>query len=312
MKLSELVDLRERLKSAFFLDPVLASVDNLRLNLGIASQGASEEYSSMMADLIKDYRDIRTSILAPNERVQQIIDTINAEINAKSSVFFLNNYEEELKYEDPVNIRKIRVMYIPSQVQQEIESRVAQYSTWKYPALEIGCRDGEWTKFLVASDPLYLADEHQEFINATISNYAPEYQRRVRSYIIDNDEYGVLPQNQFNLVFSWNHLNYKTLESVKKILKQVYNLLRPGGVFMFSYNNGDLPAGAAYAESYFMSYIPKSMLIPVCQQLGYEVVYSQDHEPAVSWVELKKPGELFTVKGHQALGIIKEKNNQIN
>jgi SAM-dependent methyltransferase len=108
-------------------------------------------------------------------------------------------------------------------------------------------------------------------------------------------------------VFSWNHFNYKTLDSIKKVLRQVYNLLRPGGVFMFSYNNGDLPDGAAYAENYFMSYVPRSMLIPVCQQLGFEITYAQDYEPAVSWLELKKPGELFTVKGHQALGIIKEK-----
>jgi SAM-dependent methyltransferase len=308
MKLSELVDLRERLKASFFLDPVLASVDNLRLNLGIASQGASEEYSGMLNDLIKDYRDIRTSILAPTERVQQIIDAINAEINAKSSAFFLNNYEEELRYEDPNNIRRVRVMYIPAHVQQEIEGRIALYSNWKYPALEIGCRDGEWTRFLVASDPLYLADEHQEFLDAAISSYAPEYQRRVRPYRIVNDEYSILPQRQFNLIFSWNHFNYKTLDSVKKILRQIHSLLRPGGVFMFSYNNGDLPAGAAYAENYFMSYIPKSMLVPACQQMGFEVVYSQDYEPAVSWLELRRPGELFTVKGHQAMGVIKEKS----
>ena len=307
MKLSELVDLRERLKSSFYLDPVLASVDNLRLNLGIASQGASEDYSGMLNDLIKDYRDIRTAVLAPTDRVQQIIDAINSEINAKSSAFFLTNYEEELRYEDPANIRKIRVMYIPPHVQQEIESRISQYSNWKYPALEIGCRDGEWTRFLVASDPLYLADEHQEFLDTAISSYAPEYQRRVRPYLITNEEYGILPQKQFNLIFSWNHFNYKTLESVKKILRQVYNILRPGGVFMFSYNNGDLPAGAAYAESYFMSYIPRSMLVPACQQLGFEIVYAQDHEPAVSWLEIRKPGELFTVKGHQAMGVIKEK-----
>jgi SAM-dependent methyltransferase len=307
MKLSELVYLRERLKSSFFLDPVLSSIDNLRLNIGLASQGASEDYSGMLGDLITDYRDIRTSVLAPTERVQQIIDKINAEINAKSSIFFLDNYELELQYDGPTSIRKVRVMYIPGQIQQEIENRIALYSSWKYPALEIGCRDGEWTNFLVASDPLYLADEHQEFLDVTIGNYAPEYQRRIRPYVITNDEYGILPQKQFNLVFSWNHFNYKSLDSIKKVLRQVYNLLRPGGVFMFSYNNGDLPDGAAYAESYFMSYVPKSMLIPACQQLGFEITYSQDYEPAVSWLELKKPGELFTVKGHQALGLIKEK-----
>ena len=74
---------------------------------------------------------------------------------------------------------------------------------------------------------------------------------------------------------------------------------------LFTYNNCDIPAAAGYAENYFMSYVPKSMLIPLCESLGFEVVQTQDFEPAVSWIELKKPGTLTTVKASQALGEIK-------
>jgi SAM-dependent methyltransferase len=146
---------------------------------------------------------------------------------------------------------------MPGQLQQEVESRINIYTNWKYPALEIGCRDGEWTKLLVAADPLYVTDQHQDFLDTAIRDYTPEYQRRIRPYLIKDSDYGILPQHQFNFVFSWNHFNYKSLDTLKKTLKQVYNLLKPGGVFMFSYNNGDLPAAAAYAENYFMSYIPQ-------------------------------------------------------
>lgn len=307
MKLSELVDLRERLKTAFFLDPVTDSIDNLRLNLGLVNQNVEQRYSEQLDGLIKEYRDLRQAVQQPTEKVQQIIDEINKEINTKSTPFFLENYELELHYEIPDNIRKIRVMYIPDQVQTEIEARIAQRVDWKYPTLEIGCRDGEWTKHLIAGDPLYLTDVHQDFLDSSVKDYPVEYQRRTRPYLIKNGDYSILPQKQFNFVFSWNHFNYKSLDTLKQSFKQIFNLLRPGGVFMFSYNNGDLPAGAAYAESYFMSYIPKSMLVPMCQMLGFEVVYSRDYEPAVSWLELRKPGELTTVKGHQALGVIKEK-----
>lgn len=306
MKLSELVELRERLKQAFYLTPVQESIDNLRLNLGLVNQTVGANYSKDIDEVIQSYRDLRASISAPTEKVQSIIDSINNEINTKASPFFLDNYEMELHYEVPENIRRVRVMYIPDNVRTEIESRIALRTSWKYPALEIGCRDGEWTKLLVAGDPLYLTDVHQEFLDSAINDYPPEYQRRTRPYLIKNNDYSILPQKQFGFVFSWNHLNYKSIDSIRETLKQVYNLLRPGGVFMFSYNNGDLPAGAAYAESYFMSYVPKSMLLPVCQQAGFEIVHTKDYEPAVSWVELQKPGELETVKGHQALGIIKE------
>lgn len=307
MKLSELVELRERLKTAFFLDPVLASVDDLRLNLSLVNQNLAPNYSEMLDGLIKDYRDIRSNIQTPTNRVIEIVDEINKEISSKSSHFFLNNYEEELNYEDPDNIRRVRVMYIPGQIHQDVESRINLYSDWKYPGLEIGCRDGEWTKYLVACDPLYLVDTHQDFLDKTINQYQAEYQRRLRTYLINNNDYGTLPQKQFNFVFSWNYFNYKSLETMKHTLKQVYNLLKPGGVFMFSYNNGDLPSAAAYAESYFMSYMPKSMLLPLAQNLGFEILLSRDYEPAVSWLEIRKPGELSTVKGHQALGTILKK-----
>jgi len=305
MKLSELVELRERLKQAFYLTPVHDSIDNLRLNLGLVNQTAGKDYAGDIDAVIQMYRDLRVSVTAPSENVQNIIDAINREINTKASPFFLDNYEQELIYEVPENIRRIRVMYIPDSVQKEIESRIALRTDWKYPTLEIGCRDGEWTRYLVAGDPLYLTDVHQEFLDSAIKDYPIEYQRRTRPYLIKNGDYSILPQNQFGFIFSWNYFNYLTVDSIKSALKQAYSLLRPGGVFMFSYNNGDMPAGAAYAESYFMSYVPKSLLIPACQQAGFEIVYSKDCEPAISWVELQKPGELSTVKAHQALGIIK-------
>ena len=306
MKLSELVELRERLKQAFYLNPVHDSIDNLRLNLGLVNQTVGKDYTGEIDKVIQLYRDLRVAVTAPSENVQNIIDEINREINTKASPFFLDNYEQELVYEVPDNIRRIRVMYIPDSVQVEIEARIGLRTDWKYPALEIGCRDGEWTRYLVAGDPLYLVDVHQEFLDSAIKDYPAEYQRRTRPYLIKNGDYSILPQQQFGFVFSWNYFNYLTIDSIKDALKQVYNLLRPGGVFMFSYNNGDIPAGAAYAESYFMSYVPKSLLIPACQQAGFDVVYSKDCEPAISWVELQKPGELTTVKAHQALGIIKQ------
>jgi SAM-dependent methyltransferase len=118
-----------------------------------------------------------------------------------------------------------------------------------------------------------------------------------------------LPKGQFNLVFSWNFFNYLTLNNIKKYLVQIYDLLRPGGVFIFTFNNGDLSAGAAYAENYYMSYVPKSMLVPVCEELGFEVLHTQDLEPALSWLEIRKPGELQTVKVSQALGKIARRIN---
>ena len=114
-----------------------------------------------------------------------------------------------------------------------------------------------------------------------------------------------LPLNQFNFVFSWNFMNYASLDTIKEYLKIVKELLRPGGVFMFSYNDGDRPAGAAMAENFFMTYVPKHMLIPMCESLGFEVVNQRTRDVSISWIEIRKPGELTTTKAHQVLGEVK-------
>ena len=201
MKLSELVELRERLKQAFYLNPIYDSIDNLRLNLGLVNQTVGGNYVNDIDEVIQLYRDLRVEVNIPSKNIQSIIDKINQEINTKASPFFLDNYEQELIYEVPENIRRIRVMNIPNSGQTEIESRISLRTDWKYPALEIGCRDGEWTKLLVAGDPLYLIDVHQEFLDSAIKDYPVEYKRRTRPYLIKNGDYSILPQRQFGFVF---------------------------------------------------------------------------------------------------------------
>ena len=176
---------------------------------------------------------------------------------------------------------------------------------WKYPGLEIGCRDGQWTKYLVGMDPLYIADVHKEFVDSTAAAYPPEYQARLRQQVIRNSDLSALPKNQFGFVFSWNFFNYLPMYKIQHYLQQIYTLLRPGGVVWFSYNNADMTAAAEFADSYFMSYAPKSQLLPRCTEMGFEIISSADFDPAISWLELRKPGTLKTIKAHQVLGEIK-------
>jgi hypothetical protein len=109
------------------------------------------------------------------------------------------------------------------------------------------------------------------------------------------------------------HFNYYELETLEIYLKSVIALLRPGGVFMFSYNNGDLLSSCLLTEHNGMSFIPKRKLTEVCTALGYEIINSFDMPNTdggvkyISWIEIKKPGTLKTSKKSQSLGIIGRK-----
>ena len=78
---------------------------------------------------------------------------------------------------------------------------------------------------------------------------------------------------------------------------------------MFSFNDGDTYLGACNAEWGGATFVPKRLLVALCEHIGYEVVenfnFSNDIQD-ISWIEIKKPGIKQTIKGHQALGMVKE------
>lgn len=305
MKLHDIIELRESLKDAYPLGTINKELDAIIENLSIIKSKYNEDYTFRIGEVISVIEQARAALSLPLEKLNDVQEIIKKDLHDSTEKFRVMGYQDELRYASPERIREIRTMYIPNGVDEIIRTAIDLYVDWRYPGLEIGCRDGEYTKYMVGCDPLYITDVHQEFLDNTMSKFPPEYQRRLRPYQIREMDLSMLPENQFGFIFSWNFFNYLTLDSIYNYLTQCMKLLRPGGTLMFSYNNADMPAPAAYADSYFMSYVPKSSLIPMCKNLGFEVVSSTDLEPAVSWVELRKTGELKMIKAHQVLGEIK-------
>lgn len=310
MKFSELVELRDRLTTVYNTSAISSGVDVLDTNLCHIKNSVSDlALKDEVSDLTTDLHRIYTTLKLNQDRYTALLDHVNQRISSDAAKFFTDNYKLELKYNAVENIRKIRVMSLRDDTREEILSRIQLHTSWQYPALEIGCRDGEWTKYMVAADPLYIVDHHREFTESAVSNFNEIYQRRIRVYLTEEHDLSTLPQGQMAFVFCWNLLNYASFDTVKEYLKSVKTILRPGGTFLFSYNDGDRPGCAGMAESFFMSYIPKSMLIPLCESLGYRVVQDCAREMTVSWLEIQLPGELKTVKAHQVMGEIKHINN---
>ena len=310
MKFSELVELRDRLTTVYNTSAISSGVDVLDTDLcQIKNSVTNLALKDEVSDLTTDLHRIYTTLKLNQDRYTALLDHVNQRISSDAAKFFTDNYKLELKYNAVENIRKIRVMSLRDDTREEILSRIQLHTSWQYPALEIGCRDGEWTKYMVAADPLYIVDHHREFTESAVSNFNEIYQRRIRVYLTEEHDLSTLPQGQMAFVFCWNLLNYASFDTVKEYLKSVKTILRPGGTFLFSYNDGDRPGCAGMAESFFMSYIPKSMLIPLCESLGYRVVQDCAREMTVSWLEIQLPGELKTVKAHQVMGEIKHINN---
>lgn len=312
MSLYNLVDFRQHLVGTVSTQAAVQEMQKLQENILAIRRAVplTEQHDSFIEDLSQHCEKAIALIEEANDIFKVHLEAINQEINQVTHELFSNNYNIEQRYNQDVEfVREHWKIVVNPEVEAIIQQRITLYTDWKYPALEIGCRDGEWTRLLVAADPLYIMDRNREFLDNATQQFPIEYQRRMRPYHLANHNLSVLPQNQFGFVFSWGYFNYVSLDTMKSYLTQIFNILRPGGIFMFSYNDGDSPGGAGMAEQMARAYTPKSVLLALVEGLGFEVISVADHGPAISWLEIKRPGELHTVKAHQVLGEITRREN---
>ncbi len=311
MSLYDLVSLKKALKENLDNSQAVVAVEELRARANsILTQVPvmTAKDRQQVQDLVAYYTNTLKELNAPIVEIKKKIDFIDNEIYHLTQKLFANNYELETRYGTVDFVRNSRRIHMGKDIERLVEQKILMYTDWRYPSLEIGCRDGEWTKYMVAADPLYIVDRHEEFLDGAVGKFSPEYQRRLRKYHLKNNDLSALPVGQFGFIFSWGYFNYISMDTLKQYLRQMFALLKPGGVVFFSYNDGDTTAGAGMAENFAQTYVPRSLLIPLAESLGFEIINAPDINSNTSWIEIKRPGKLSTVKAHQVLGEIKRTN----
>lgn len=195
-----------------------------------------------------------------------------------------------------------------------IKNTIFKYVSWQHPALYFHYKDSNLDRvdYLVSADPLYLAGSDKNFLSLLIKKYPELYQRRVRIYKTPNNNFSVLPQEQFGFIFCWDFFNYLLVDHVEQYLKNILTLLKPGGVIMFSYTNADLESTAIHVDAQLLPWCSKTYLEQILISTGFEIVKFVDLQlvetnAVISWVEAKRPGNLSTIKRSPVLGQICQK-----
>lgn len=207
-------------------------------------------------------------------------------------------------------------------IDQFLFTRISGYADWKYPGLLLNfiySPHYDLTKpqpvidSMVALDPLYLVGKDTSILINSTKCYPGIYQNRIRFYEIADPEFSILPQAQFGFVLCWNFLNHQPVDQIELYLKNIFNLLRPGGVLMFSYNNGHIESVAGIVDHRQLYWCSKTIINDLATAIGYEVIKFTDMEVGddlKSWTssaELKRPGQLSTAKRSQSMGKIQKK-----
>lgn len=316
MKLSDLVKLRNNLQQLDFA-PLQECLDKLDGQLSVNYKiDLDNNYKDSLIEIISKFDIIETTISDKSTKIQSLIDSINCEIKSITKPFMQLGYKVNGFYGSNLTHydveRKDRVLSLSADERSQIVNVMRKYTDWHYPVLEIGPGDGDFTESLIAGDPLYLIDRHQEFLDSTLSKFNESFRRRVRPYLTgihagrDDFDFTVVPKGQFGFVFAWNVINFWPYEETKKSLYQIFDLLRPGGVMMFSFNDCDVWQCAEAAETGFKSYMTKDLLTEIFNEIGFELIQFTTTSTHIHYVEIRKPGILQTSKRHQTLGKIIE------
>lgn len=312
MKLSEVTVLLEFLRSTK-LDPswdgfvnqlytIRNHVSYHPLQIGTVSQ----DLASAMDSIGASTQDFRQTVNYLVTQLEQIIAHREPEYYASS----LRLYEEEMRWETNEYILN-RSLLADDDIYAVMRNRIKNYSDWRLPGMIIRPGLENHIEDMVPLDPLYVVDQHEDLISPAINKFTEEYKRRLRPYVINDYTHPRplqdLPDGQFGLIFAYNFLNYKPLPVIERYLREFYQKLRPGGVAMFTFNNCDLAQGMGLAEQHFMCYTPGRQVTMLAEQIGFENVFDQQGPNNLSWLELKKPGDITSLRGGQTLARIVRK-----
>lgn len=312
MKLSQVVKYYNLLHTKSLNPEYLAMLDVFRSTV-LTIQAQPIQIDAVSEDLQSKFNDIETAVKQFEDTIDQLKAQLKTMITDREPEMYqasTDHYRQQVVWENCEYIQQ-RKMPVDIASSERIRNRIKLHGDWRVPGMIIRPGFENFVEDMVPLDPLYLVDSSHELLEPAIHGFTQEYQRRLRPYCINDTTtdpiFAKLPQNQFGFVFAYNYFNFRPLEVIHRYLEEIYNLLRPGGTVIFTYNECDVAHGVGLAESNFMRYTPGSQIRARAEDLGYEIITNQIGPYNLAWLELRRPGTITSMRGGQTLAKIVQK-----
>ena len=308
MKLSELVDYLYLLNQED-IDPdydlamrKFRAMSHVIANHAVQFHAVSSDFTAAVDQLQQAFGQVDHVVASLKDQIFNMIQQMETEQFKKNETWYLEE-APTMSNDHILNHNRLR---IDDDGNILLRARLKSYTDWRIPGMIIRPAQESFIEDLVPMDPLYLVDHNLELLQPAISAFTPEYQRRLRPYAVndyqDENPLWQLPDNQFGLVFVWNYFQFKPLSVVHRYLTDIYKKLRPGGICIFTYNECDREYGVQSAEQNFMCYTPGRLIRKHAEFLGFEI--TTNHHGPVTWLEIKRPGKIESIRGGQSLAKI--------
>jgi hypothetical protein len=313
MTLSDLVLFKNTLDQ-ILINPCKAMNDLEMANIVHVMHNHTHTYFELTTQIDQQIEIIQQQIDILESKLNQVKVNTKIEILEKEKFWFGESYklyEKEMLNETTQYILNRREELSQSQ-QEFFSNRLEVYADWRYPAMIVRPGLEKFTKSLVANDPLYLIDQHYDLLVPTIDQFPANYQKRLRTYVVNergrNPILQKIPNNQFGLCLVYNFFNYRPFEVIKQWLLEIKSKLRPGGILIMTINDCDRYKAVQLVEQYYACYTPGYLILDMAKSIGFEIVYTHNDDGPSTWIELQNPGKLTSLKAGQTLAKIVSKS----
>lgn len=279
--------------------------DNQDYKLEIESDlQVQQSYYQDQSRFFKDKRDHKrlTEVLDKMLLLKKEHDEILHKINSTSS-YLLHQEEVEILKRDydtfatqtpNLDLMQDRIQKLDQQFLSVIKREIGYYSDWRWAGIELNPSNGFLTRAFLSCDPLYLYTGNVVDKEAVKTNFNRFFSEK-RMMFYDNLLH--LPQQQLGLAVSVNSYEFWPMDPIKTEMQKVYNLLLPGGHFIFSYNDCEQLASLDLCASDYRAYNTKSLMTSMSQMFGFDIVKREELcNGTHSFMVVKKPGTLSSQK----------------
>jgi SAM-dependent methyltransferase len=314
MKLFDLVTYKNLLDT---LSSQPAAVEFLKETLSMTNvvQASGVQIAGTVDRLIRAQEQVSQAVDQFEQQFSQLKQLVQQLIEQQEPEYFQNSlelYNTGYRNDTAEHIRNRRIVVKP-ETAEIIQQRLCLYTNWCHPGMVIRPAHALFVEDLVACDPMYFVDTQDSLLELTNSWFTPQYQARLRRYVVDEYNgqplFAHLPVCQFGLIYAFHFFEYHAWPALQKYLDECFDLLRPGGVLAFTYNNCDLARRVGMVDHYSGCYTPGRLVRSYALELGYEIVFNFDDDTNTSWMELRRPGLYASIRGGQTLAAILPRSN---
>jgi len=312
MKLSDLV----AYKTA--LDKLSARTSQREVELGLGKitnlvDNQQIQLGNFKQELDKQYNEIHQSFDQFENKVNELKRAIQVQIELEEKYWFQESYrlyDQEMRNDSAEHILNRRPV-LNEDVENLLRVRIQNYVDWQHPAMIIQPGLEKFVEDMVGFDPLYLVAQQHDLLVPAFEKFPEEYQRRLRLYTVkeelDQEILGKIPNDQIGLCLVYNFFEFKPFEIVRKYLTEIYQKLKPGGTLVMTFNDCDRDKAVKLAEQHYACYTPGTLVQQFVATIGYNQIFSWNNDGPTTWLELRKPGTLTSLRGGQTLAKIVHK-----